>query len=243
MAKGGYSKAELERSNVNDFYRVNWSVSSKKSAMGFSGVGWVFANELQKKLNVPVGVIEVAMGGSAMDSWLPALVARESELTKHLYEGDWFKNDMVPIAHRDRGRAAMKNAWNVDDAYTVGQYGETRWMCEPDFLFESGIAPLKGLAFAGVAWYQGEAETGDDRKMKNAKALFPLMIKSWREYLGQGDFPFLFVQLPGFGRATWPEYREIQRQTSLNVDNTFMVGTIDLGSKKNIHPKDKASDW
>lgn len=240
VAKKGYSKSEIERSNVKDFYQPKWSRSNKGSSNSFSGVGWTFGNALQKKLKVPVGLIEVTMGGSAMDSWLPATVARKHALTKSLYEGNWLKNELAPIAHRDRGEDAMKSVWAKGKGYTIGQYGKTRWMCEPDFLFEAGIAPLKGLKLAGVAWYQGEAETGLDEKLKRSKDLLPLMIRSWREYLEMKELPFLLVQLPGFGRETWPTFREHQRQATLNVAKTYLAVSFDLGSKKNIHPKDKA---
>ena len=239
VAKSGYNAQELKQSNVDSFYKPEWSTSGKKSAFLFSGVGWTFGSTMQQKLNVPVGLIEVAMGGSAMDSWLPAEVARKHPLTKGLYEGDWLKNDLVPEAHRKRGRDAFKTILKPGQPYHIGKLNGHRWMCEPDFLFESGIAPLKGLNFKGVLWYQGEAETQSPTRMENAKTILPLLISSWREYLEIGDFPFLLVQLPGYNRPTWPEFRETQRQTALNVANSELVVTVDLGDKKNIHPKDK----
>lgn len=239
VAKGGYSEKELAQSNVNDFYQPNWAESNKKSAFAFSGVGWNFGSKLQETLNVPVGLIEVAMGGSAMDSWLPAKVARKHPLTKGLYEGDWLKNELVPEAHRKRGADAFKSILKKGEHFHIGKTGNSRWMCEPDFLFESGIAPLKGLSFKGVVWYQGEAETQQPIRMKNAKTILPLMIKSWRDYLEIGEFPFLLIQLPGFNRPTWPEFRETQRQTTKTIANTELVVTVDTGDKKNIHPKDK----
>ena len=43
------------------------------------------------------------------------------------------------------------------------------------------------------------------------------MIKDWRQQWGQGDFPFIFVQLPNFGQreaepgdSNWAELREAQ---------------------------------
>lgn len=241
VAKKGYSAEQLKRCNTDSFYQPNWSPSSKKSAMSFSGVGWIFANNLQKELNIPVGVIHVSMGGSAMDSWLPASIARKHPMTKGLYEGDWLKNDYAPEAHRKRGSDAFKKILKKGEPYRIGQLKGHRWMCEPDFLFESGIAPLKGLNFKGVLWYQGEAETQSEVRLENAKTVLPLLINSWRDYFAIGDFPFLLVQLPGFNRTTWPEFRETQRQTAKKVANTAMVVTIDTGDKKNIHPKDKIS--
>ena len=54
----------------------------------------------------------------------------------------------------------------------------------------------------GVIWYQREANAG--RHAQYAE-LSKLMIADWRNRWGQGDFPFLLVQLAGFepGANTW----------------------------------------
>jgi sialate O-acetylesterase len=51
------------------------------------------------------------------------------------------------------------------------------------------------------------------------RKLFPTMISAWRRHWGQGDFPFLFVQLPSFldpaggeNGSTWAELREALSQ-------------------------------
>ena len=67
------------------------------------------------------------------------------------------------------------------------------------------------------------------------------MIRDWRQAWGQGDFPFLFVQLANFETSPdgmWPEVRDAQRQ-SLALANTGMAVTIDIGMARNIHPTNK----
>ncbi len=56
-----------------------------------------------------------------------------------------------------------------------------------------------------------------------------------------GDFPFLFVQISNFkSNATedWAELREQQLKT-LDLRNTAMAVTIDIGNPDNVHPTDK----
>ena len=62
-------------------------------------------------------------------------------------------------------------------------------------LFNGMIAPLIPYAIRGVIWYQGESNSGRSYQYKR---LFPAMIRNWRESFGQGEFPFLFVQLAPF---------------------------------------------
>jgi sialate O-acetylesterase len=107
------------------------------------------------------------------------------------------------------------------------------------------IAPLIPLRIKGVIWYQGESNAG---RYVEYRTLFPSMIRGWRKQWGQGDFPFLFVQLPGFGRrgedqqivnGDWPWLREAQTAV-LSLPNTAMAVTIDLSEPRAIlHPKNK----
>jgi sialate O-acetylesterase len=74
------------------------------------------------------------------------------------------------------------------------------------------------------------------------RVLFPAMITDWRSLWQEGDFPFLFVQLPNFAgrpKALWPLVRESQLKT-LSLPNTGMAVTIDIGTAGFIHPSDKA---
>ena len=238
VAKDGYTERELNRCNTNDFFQTAWLKSDLKSAAMTSAVGWIFAEQLQKKLNVPVGIIQVSVGGSAMNNWIPPRVARKNPITSALYQGDWLNNRAVLAAHQRRAKEAMKSVIEPSKAYIIGET-PYRWLCEPGFLFEAGIAPLQFLSFQGVVWYQGESDASNDSAASDAAQLFPLLIESWRNHFNQCELPFLFVQLPSFKHTDWPAFRESQRQTELSIPNTMMAVTIDLGDETNIHPKDK----
>ena len=238
VAKDGYTERELNRCNTRDFFQTKWLKSDLKSAAMASAVGWIFAEQLQKKLNVPVGIIQVSVGGSAMNNWIPPRVARKNSITSKLYQGDWLNNEAVFAAHRRRAKDAMKPVIEPGKPYTIGE-SPYRWLCEPGFLFEAGIAPLQFLSFQGVVWYQGESDAYSDVAASDAAQLFPLLIESWRNHFNQCELPFLFVQLPSFRHADWSTFRESQRQTELTIPNTMMAVTIDLGDETNIHPTDK----
>jgi len=103
------------------------------------------------------------------------------------------------------------------------------------------ISPLVPYAMAGVIWYQGESNA--DRAFQY-RTSFPLMINDWRARWNS-QFPFLFVQLSSFGTmqdsnagSSWAELREAQTMT-LQLPNTGMAVTTDIGDAFNIHPKDK----
>ncbi|HZL43505.1 MAG TPA: sialate O-acetylesterase [Verrucomicrobiae bacterium] len=105
----------------------------------------------------------------------------------------------------------------------------------PTVLYNGMIAPLLPFAMRGVIWYQGEANVGRERQYRT---LFPAMIAGWRQAWGEGDFPFLFVQIAPFSGMT-PEIREAQFLSWQSTRNTAMVVTTDCGDPVDIHPAHK----
>jgi len=112
----------------------------------------------------------------------------------------------------------------------------------PSVIFNTMIAPLSPFALRGVIWYQGEANGGGGLEYRS---LLPRLIADWRKQWGQGDFPFLFVQLPGWDQNKlpadqhdWPFLREAQLMT-LGQPRTGMAVAIDLGDPANVHPAGK----
>ncbi len=112
----------------------------------------------------------------------------------------------------------------------------------PTGLFNSGIAPMLDYRIKGVVWYQGESNTS--RAFEHYD-LFKLLIKDWRQNWHQGNFPFLFVQLPNFVEVNvedtkydWAYLRESQLK-ALTIPNTGMAVTVDVGEYNDIHPTNK----
>lgn len=109
-------------------------------------------------------------------------------------------------------------------------------------LFNAMLNPLIPYAIEGVIWYQGESNAARAYQYRKA---FPMMIQDWRKHWGE-DFPFLFVQLASYNAANgnsrrgspWAELREAQTMT-LQLPNTGMAVTSDIGEPNDIHPKNK----
>jgi sialate O-acetylesterase len=108
----------------------------------------------------------------------------------------------------------------------------------PSTLYNGMIAPIDLFGIKGALWYQGEANAGNAIQYRT---LLPTMITDWRARWNEGNFPFLIVQLAGWqpGGASWPELRQAQWLTAVNVPNTGIVTAIDTGDQADIHPKNK----
>ena len=112
----------------------------------------------------------------------------------------------------------------------------------PYTLYDSRVAPIIPYAIRGTLWYQGESNA---HEAATYRRLLPLMIRDWRRAWGQGDFPFLHVQLANWQAVTkqpvssaWAELRDAQLAT-LAEPATGMAVAIDVGDAKDIHPTDK----
>jgi sialate O-acetylesterase len=130
----------------------------------------------------------------------------------------------------------------------MGMPSPSRRPSTPTVNFNGMIAPIVPYSIRGVIWYQGENNSGRGLEYRE---LFPCLITDWRGQWNhasdgmQGEFPFLFVQLPCNGPDStavadsgWPWLREAQFMT-LKVPHTGMAVTIDVGDPNNVHPKDK----
>ncbi|MEY3136442.1 MAG: hypothetical protein RL580_174 [Pseudomonadota bacterium] len=111
----------------------------------------------------------------------------------------------------------------------------------PTALYNGMVSPIVPMRIKGVIWYQGENNA--DRPAQY-RTLFPALIEDWRRQWGY-QFPFLFVQLAGFGankaepaEYPWAELREAQAM-SLSLFATGMATAIDLGNEQDIHPTNK----
>ncbi len=50
----------------------SWSVCDSASLYNFSAIGYFFGKSLEQNLKIPVGLIDIAWGGSYIESWIPA---------------------------------------------------------------------------------------------------------------------------------------------------------------------------
>jgi sialate O-acetylesterase len=242
---------------------VSWTEASPKTVPDFSAVGYFFGRDLRKALGVPVGLVESCVGGTSAQAWTSrnALQAVPS-LTHYLTELDDYKAKYPDLMQKYVDAKAANDAamvkWKADAeaAKAAGNPpppNRPRWISEPQSpdkafnistrLYNGMIAPLVPYAVKGAIWYQGEANWNQGW---DYKTLLPTLIGDWRGRWGEGDFPFLIVQIAPYnpvvsspGNSWFAEVREAQRLTALTTPKTGLVCINDIGDQANIHPNRK----
>jgi sialate O-acetylesterase len=227
-----------------------WQSATPENAGAFSAVAYYFASELRKTLNVPVGIINSSIGGTPAETWTSQTVVASLPECKPILE-KWEKVIAAFPEETKKYQEKTLPEWRAaaEKAKADGQPPPRRiyppmgpnHFARPSTLFNGMIAPLTPYGIQGVIWYQGEANSGGNPFACSPvvyRTLFPALIKDWRARWGQGDFPFLFVQIAPHQNMT-PEMREAQLWTAQRVPRTAMAVITDLGDEKDIHPTRK----
>ncbi len=234
-------------------FQGSWQDCRPETAAGFSAVGYFFGRQLHQTLSIPVGLINDSWGGSACEAWVRRdVLAADPKFERMLKRWEQIEKD-YPRSKADydtkfaEWKVAAKKA--KDDGKEPPQPPfNPDWLMNgnsrPGNIYNGVLKPTIGFGIRGVIWYQGESNAG---KAYQYRDLFPLMIKSWRDEWGQGDFSFYWVQLADFlaesseppKNSAWAELREAQTMTMSRLPNTGEAVIIDLGEAQDIHPRNK----
>jgi len=171
-----------------------WTVCTPETAGGFSSIGYTFASRLQRALQIPIGIIDNARGGAAIESLVPRHKFDDHPLEK------WGKN-----VSEQRGKGVPEaelppkpthkdlRSWNVP-----GRSPSDTASC-----YNGMFGVFKGLNIKGVLFHQGYNNAmGTSCRPKCYRVLMRLMVEGWRE-----DFsdPTLPVGIIGFCAGSIPQ--------------------------------------
>ncbi len=214
-----------------------WQVCAPETVGNWSAVGYFFGRQLQRTLDVPVGLINNAWGGSACEAWVNRDLLTKTAVLRPMMEG-WIL--------KEKAFTELSKKTDLDDEkmkQLAQLQNQMRGNARPGNIYNGVLSSHIGFGIRGAIWYQGESNAGRAYQYRD---LFPLMIQNWRDDFGQGDFPFYWVQLADFlaekpepGDSAWAELREAQTLTMKRLKNTGEAVIIDIGEGKDIHPKNK----
>lgn len=236
------------------FVKGAWEQAGPESVGKFSAAAYYFARAVQRELGVPVGIINSSKGGTPIEAWMSAR-ALASDPAFAVVPQRWTEQvatfpeknrafEQGPLAHWEEEAAKARAAGRSVPSRPTPPPGAPGDFREPSVLFNGMIRPLLPYAIRGALWYQGEANAA---KADEYPALGRAMLAEWRRGWGEGDFPFLVVQLPNFelpGKpdatgGIWARMRAAQAAWVASESNAALAVTYDIGDPGNVHPANK----
>lgn len=187
-----------------------WKESGPENTPDFSAVAYVFAQKLNRVLDLPVGIIHSSWGGTPVEAWIQK-EAMESAVT--VQEKNTFRYHLA-VNKREQ------------DA--------------PSQLFNGMIHPLLNYTIKGVIWYQGESNRNHPKVYQNTFPLMiqnwrelwfnPKMPFYYVQIAPYGGYT---------GEVNSALLRETQLKTMDLLDHVGMAVTLDIGEHQSIHPAEK----
>lgn len=235
-----YTDSLNKRLNTNDFYQwTSWQTCDSNTVKGMSAVAYYFAKAITTKKKVPIGLINLSIGGAPIETFIAREALQHDKQFASKVKGSWLDNKDLPQWVRQRGKENVgKNVNGYKDDLGLNH------AYKPGFAYESGIKPLLPLPIKGVLWYQGESNSLEKERVDEYKDLLHLLINDYRKNWKLPEMPFYWVQLSSIDTAKyqskyWPEFRDEQRKLLNEVKNGGMAVCSDLGFKNDVHPTNK----
>ncbi len=248
-------KIPLVQSNVPlDHFTSQWQICSPETAANFTACGYYMARNLQKELDVPIGLVNSSWGGTRIEPWTPPIGFERVESLQGIHQSVIGRTPGTP-SYRERLSAYIRaiEEWTAKAKASVNEneilgpspsypaeltpYGSNQ---DPTMLYNGMIHALVGFPIRGAIWYQGESNHEEGMLyLEKMKAL----IQGWRELWGQGDFPFYYVQIAPFrygdrDPTMLARFWEAQAAAQ-SIPKTGMVVINDIATINDIHPPNK----
>lgn len=193
--------------------KAEWRKHEPDAVSEISAAAYFFARLLNESLDVPVGVIEAAWGGSPIEAWM------------------------------DRSLLETEFASDFDlSFYQKGKYEGKNQHHAPGVIYNGMLAPIIPYTAKGFLWYQGCANrTQPELYMRMQPAFAKMLRERWGDenmpfYFAQ-IAPYGYDNKPDDPSAGL--FMDAQAKTLDMIPNSGMVATHDIGDRYTIHPPDK----
>jgi sialate O-acetylesterase len=226
-----FSDSMKQRLTAGDYYEGGWELADFNASARMSAIGYYFGKNIQHEVGIPIGIINISVGGSPIEAWMNPESFTDKVGFKKKVDKSWITNDQLPVWVRQR---AFENIGSTDQVHGF----------MPGYIFNTGILPLMQFSIKGILWYQGESNAQELDRVNEYAELMKMMVTDYRRGWNEKKLPFYFVQLSSIDTLKykshfWPLFRSNQLKSHQQIKYSGMVVSSDLGDKDNVHPRDK----
>ena len=140
-----FTDSIIQNLATENFYKGQWQTCDSNSFKTMSAVAYYFGKELAENINIPVGLINISIGGAPLETFISNEALKNSQQFADKLKGDWLTNDALPVWIRERGKQNVGSLTSVPK----DEYGNNHAF-KPGFAYEAGIAPILILPIKGI---------------------------------------------------------------------------------------------
>ncbi len=237
---------ELSKEPIADLKAApgSWKAATPESAGAVSAVAFYFAREMQRKLNVPQGLIVSAWPGSQVITWIPkeSLPGSLYDRAKDADEEEYAKLWANPSRQDAEAAVLDRMANSNQEILKIWAKQKLHWRALhlfPGWTFNAKIRPLAPFAIKGVLWYQGEDNHAMGMKYSD---YMQCLASAWRKEWSSPELPFFIALLAPFKyerEGQLPSFWMAQLDAARRIGHSGIASSIDIGNAEDIHPKKK----
>lgn len=206
-----------------------WISGEDFDIYGMSAVAYFFANKMIEELDMPVGILNISLGGTTISSWISR---------KSIESNEKVKNDMI-----SSGTYVNLSEWDKTERNIYTDMSTN---------YNYRIEAVKNFNLSGMIWYQGESDIFNGSDGSAYSRAFDLLQRSYTELFGfeNGLLPVVFTQLASYFYSDegWElparnvDFSEIQQQ---QPDSRALISIYDIPltyipAVGVIHPESKS---
>ena len=154
-----------------------WTTGENGLVYNMSAVAYYFAVQMMEELDMPVGILNASLGGSAIASWL----------SRDAIDGDSkVKNYLISTE-----KYIEKSDWEVANPSIYQDMTSN---------YNHKIHPLRNFRPSGMIWYQGETDLMLECTEEGYADFYDLMQRSYSELFGYENerMPFICTQIASY---------------------------------------------
>lgn len=247
-------KKDFERINEYDGWldrydeKGYWFICSPKTEETFSGIGYIFGRRIHMASQIPIGLVDVSVGGTILEAWLsPETLAKMPENQQLLKQ--W--NGKVAAYNPEENLRTRISNWERNSSTRKRQGLEplskpVEPSPSPAFdrnfpgsSYNGMVGVIAGFAVKGVIFHHGYNNALSDSRPKLYETNFKALVKDWRNAFNDKDLPFGIIELSAGGEPQTldnfeekmidpaPGIMESQFKTFWDMQNTGFVSSYE----------------
>ncbi|MFA7369872.1 MAG: sialate O-acetylesterase, partial [Kiritimatiellales bacterium] len=206
-----FKSPKVPAATPKDAIAAKWDVCTPETVKTFSGVAYYFGRKLHQDLNVPVGLLLSAWGGTRIEPWTPPCGFEGIDTLKDIYQQSQKLTELPKI---NQGA--------------------------PGALYNGMIYAHVPFAIRGAIWYQGEANRRDGMLyVDKTKALLNGWHKLWGYEFPFYFVQIAPFQYKDEDPNILPTFWEAEAAIVTTIPKTGMAVVNDYATTNNIHPPNK----